>query len=30
MEVQGYLLNPFGIILFYKAMGWFDGKNIGM
>jgi hypothetical protein len=24
MEVQGYMLNPFGIILFYKVVGWFD------
>jgi hypothetical protein len=24
MKVQGYMLNPFGIILFYKVMGWFD------
>ncbi len=28
MEVQKYMLNPFGIILFYKMMGWFDGQNI--
>jgi hypothetical protein len=21
MEIQGYMLNPFGIILFYKMMG---------
>jgi hypothetical protein len=27
MEVQGYMLNPFGIILFYKMMGWFDDQN---
>jgi hypothetical protein len=30
MEVQGYLLNPFGIILFYKVVGWFDSQNIGV
>jgi len=27
MEVQGYMLNPFGIILFYKVMG---GQDIGV
>ncbi len=27
MEVQRYMLNPFGIILFYKVMGWFDGQD---
>jgi hypothetical protein len=30
IEVQGYMLNPFGIILFYKMVGWFDGQNIGV
>jgi hypothetical protein len=25
MEVQTNMLNPFGIILFYKMVGWFDG-----
>jgi hypothetical protein len=30
MEVQGYVLNPFGIILFYKVVGWFDGQDIGV
>jgi hypothetical protein len=30
MKVQGYMLNPFGIILFYKMVGWFDGQNIGV
>ncbi len=25
MEVQGNMLNPFGIILFYKVVRWFDG-----
>jgi hypothetical protein len=28
MEVQGYLLNPCGIISFCKVVGWFDGQNI--
>jgi hypothetical protein len=27
MEVQKYMLNPFGIILFYKVVGWFDGQD---
>jgi len=26
MEVQGNILNPFAIILFYKVEGWFDGQ----
>jgi hypothetical protein len=30
MEVQGYMLNPFGIIFFYKVVGWFDGQAIGV
>jgi hypothetical protein len=30
MEVQGYMLNPFGIIMFYKMVGWFDGQDIGV
>jgi hypothetical protein len=30
MEVQGSMLNPFGIILFYKVVGWFHGQNIGV
>jgi hypothetical protein len=30
MEVQGNMLNPFNIILFYKVVGWFDGQNIGV
>jgi len=30
MEVQGNMLNPFGIILLYKVVGWFDGQNIGV
>jgi hypothetical protein len=25
MEVQINILNAFGIILFYKVVGWFDG-----
>jgi hypothetical protein len=30
MEVQKYMLNPFGIILFYKVVGWFDGQDISV
>jgi hypothetical protein len=30
MEVQGKVLNAFGIILFYKVMGWFHGQDIGV
>ncbi len=30
MEVQGNMLIPFSIILFYKVVGWFDGQNIGV
>jgi hypothetical protein len=30
MEVQGNMLNPFGIILFYKVMGWVDGQDISV
>jgi hypothetical protein len=30
MKVQGYMLNPFGIIMFYNMVGWFDGQNIGV
>ncbi len=30
MEDQGYMLNPFAIILFYKVMGWFDAQDIGV
>jgi hypothetical protein len=30
MEVQGHMLNPLSIILFYKMMGWFDGQDIGV
>jgi hypothetical protein len=30
MEGQGYMLNPFGIILFYKVVRWFDGQDIGV
>ncbi len=30
MGIQRYMLNPFGIILFYKVMGWFDGQDIGV
>ncbi len=28
IEVQGNILNAFGIILFYKMVWWFDGQNI--
>jgi hypothetical protein len=28
MEVQGNILNSFGIILFYKMMWWFDGQDV--
>jgi hypothetical protein len=28
MEVQGNMLNPFGIILFYNVVGWFVHQNI--
>jgi hypothetical protein len=30
IEVQGNMLNPFGIILFYKVVWWFDGQDIGV
>jgi hypothetical protein len=30
MEDQGYMLNPFAIILFYKVVGWFDAQDIGV
>jgi len=30
MEVQGNMLNTFGITLFYKMVGWFHGQNIGV
>jgi hypothetical protein len=30
IEVQGNILNPFKIILFYKMVWWFDGQNIGV
>jgi hypothetical protein len=30
IEVQGNMLNPLGIILFYKVMWWFDGQGIGV
>jgi hypothetical protein len=29
-NILGYMLNIFGIILFYKVLGWFDGQNIGV
>ncbi len=30
MEIQGNMLNIFGILLFYKVVGWFDGQDIGV
>jgi hypothetical protein len=30
LEVQRNMSNAFGIILFYKVVGWFDGQNIGV
>jgi hypothetical protein len=30
IEVQGQMLNAFGIILFCKVVGWFDGQNISV
>jgi hypothetical protein len=30
MEVQGKMLNAFGIILFYKVVGWFYSQNISV
>jgi hypothetical protein len=30
IEVQGNMLNAFGIILIYKMMGWFDGQDISV
>jgi hypothetical protein len=30
MEIQGNMLNTFGIILFHKMMGWLDGQNVGV
>jgi hypothetical protein len=30
MDVQGNMLDPFGIILFYNVLGWFDGQDIGV
>jgi hypothetical protein len=30
IEIEGNMLNAFGIILFYKVVWWFDGKNIGL
>jgi hypothetical protein len=29
MKAQRYMLNPFGVIFFYKGVGWFDGQDIG-
>ncbi len=28
IEVQRKMLNPFGIIFFYKVVWWFDGQDI--
>jgi hypothetical protein len=30
VKVQRYMFNPFGIILVYKVMGWFDGEHISV
>jgi hypothetical protein len=30
MEVQGHMLNAFGIILLYIMVGWFDGQDISV
>jgi hypothetical protein len=30
MEIQRIMSNAFGIILFYKVVGWFDGQNNGV
>ncbi len=30
IEVQGNMLNPFGIILLYKMVWWFDGQDISV
>jgi hypothetical protein len=30
IEVEGNMLNPLGIILFYKMVWWFDGQDIGV
>jgi hypothetical protein len=30
MEVKKNMSSPFGIILFYKVVGWFDGQDIGV
>jgi hypothetical protein len=30
MEVEGNMLNAFGIILFYKVVWWFDGQDISV
>jgi hypothetical protein len=30
MEVQGNMLNAFGVILLYKMIGWFDVQDIGV
>jgi hypothetical protein len=30
IEVQENVLNPFGIILFYKMVWWFNGQDINV
>jgi hypothetical protein len=30
IEVERNMLNAFGIILFYKVVGWFDGQDISV
>jgi hypothetical protein len=30
IEIEGNILNAFGIILFYKVVWWFDGQNINV
>ncbi len=30
IEIQGNMLNAFGIILFYKVVWWFDSHNISL
>jgi hypothetical protein len=30
MKIQRNMLNPIGVILINKVVGWFDGQNIGV
>jgi len=30
IEIEGNILNAFGIILFYRVVWWFDGQNINV